>query len=45
MSKPATAPAKRKRGQPKKFTPCPWCGKLHGVADLRMHMPKCPKRK
>jgi len=27
---------------PKKLSPCPKCGELKGVAEMRTHKPKCP---
>ena len=40
--------ARRKRragGRPKVLTPCPWCAKGFGVAELRGHLPRCPKKR
>jgi hypothetical protein len=27
--------------KPKKLSPCPKCGDLYGVTDLRAHKPRC----
>jgi len=30
---------------PKKLSPCPKCGELKGVAEMRIHKPKCEGKK
>jgi hypothetical protein len=30
-----------KAPNPKKLTPCPKCGNLYGVGELRVHKPRC----
>ena len=30
---------------PKKLSPCPKCGELKGVAEMRVHKPKCEGKK
>jgi hypothetical protein len=30
---------------PKKLSPCPKCGELKGVAEMRTHKPKCEGKK
>jgi hypothetical protein len=35
--------ARQARPNPKILTPCPHCGELKGVRELRTHKPACPK--
>lgn len=31
-------------GRPKSLSPCEHCGEKHGVAEMRKHRARCPKR-
>jgi hypothetical protein len=33
--------SKQTTPNPKKLSPCPKCGDMYGVADMRAHKPKC----
>lgn len=30
---------------PKKLRPCPYCSKEFGAREMRIHVPRCPKRR
>jgi hypothetical protein len=40
----AAARKQHRGGRPASRIPCGWCRKVLGAADLRAHLPHCPRR-